>query len=83
MFDPWENEGIQAAYCKDNESDFDLWIAENHPSDYRTSGREDFELSYCEANTEDFEKFAEKYDEEALNWREKFKFNRPGKGEWE
>ena len=62
-YNPWTDKQCQADYCNKNYSDFDQWIAENHPSDYRTN-HEKFELSYCEANESDFLEFAANYDED-------------------
>lgn len=70
-YDPWEDKQIQCNFCWENNTDFDQWIADNHPSDYRTS-REKYELSYCEANKKEFLKFVEKYnDEEEIDPQDK------------
>lgn len=62
-YNPWDDKQCQADYCEENSTDFDYWIADNHPSDYRTSSMEKYELSYCEACEHDFLEFAANYEE--------------------
>jgi hypothetical protein len=79
MFDPWEDIQCQADFCMENADDFDYWLSEKG-IDPRFVDQSDYELSYCEENSNAYEKFAKNYDEESLNWRENFFYNRPGDG---
>lgn len=63
-FDPWTDKQCMANFCQENACDFDYFIAENYPSDYRTSNHEKFELSYCEANEGEYLDFALNFEEE-------------------
>ena len=63
-YNPWEDKQCINEYCNKYADDFDYFIAENYPSDYRTSNYEKFELSYCEANEHDFLDFALEFENE-------------------
>jgi len=63
MYNAWDDKQLMADFCQENGDDFDMFIAENYSSDYRTSNYEQFELSYCEKNSSEYAEFALKNSE--------------------
>lgn len=66
MQDPWEDKRLMNEYCYEHADDFDYFIAENYPSDYRTSNYEQLEESYCEKNWCKFLDFAANYYDDQI-----------------